>query len=70
MSTYIISGSSPSVRVHAGHEMNSGRVDQPLHLLVVVGVLSAEIVGQLKEQLSAQDFVAVHVGNVLEFGLH
>jgi hypothetical protein len=24
----------------------------------------------LKEQLSAQDFVAVHVGNVLEFGLH
>jgi hypothetical protein len=50
--------------------MNSGRVDQPLHLLVVVGVLSAEVVGQLKEQLSAQDFVAVHVGNVLEFGLH
>jgi hypothetical protein len=37
---------------------------------LVVGVLCAEVVGQLKKELTAQHLVAVHVRDVLELRLH
>ncbi len=47
-----------------------GAVDETLDLLIVVGVLGAEVVGKLKKELTAQHLVAVHVRDVLEFRLH
>jgi len=35
----------------------------------VVAVVLAEVGGELEEQLPAQHFVAVHVGDVLDLGL-
>jgi hypothetical protein len=50
--------------------LSPGGVDELPDALVVVGVLGAEVVGQVKKKLAAKDLVAVHVGDVLEFGLH
>ena len=68
--THIVGGDPPAVRVHAGHQMDPGVVDQLPDLLVVVGVLVAKVVGQVKEQLSTKNLISVHVGDVLELGLH
>ena len=50
--------------------MDPGVVDQPPDLLVVVGVLVAEEVSQVQEQLPTKNLVSVHVSDVLELGLH
>ena len=50
--------------------MDPGVVDQPPDLLVVVGVLVAEEVSQMKEQLPTKNLVSVHISDVLELGLH
>ena len=52
------------------HSIEPGVVDETLDLLVVVGVLGAEVVGQLKKELTAQHLVAVHVRDVFELRLH
>lgn len=57
-----------AVRVHRGHNVNSGRVDETsdeLGLAIVV----AQVDRQRDEQLAAEYLVAVHVAHVLELGL-
>lgn len=49
--------------------MDAGAVDEVDDRLVALLVLVAEVLSQVDEQLSAHGLVAVHVANVLEFGL-
>lgn len=49
--------------------MDAGAVDEVDDRLVALLVLVAEVLTQVDEQLSAHGLVAVHVANVLEFGL-
>ena len=83
---YVISGDLPSVRVHAGEEMNSGGVDQLLHLSVPFQVRLADMMGEVEEEFSPEHLmtrdqrtshppdsshlVAVHIGDVLHLRLH
>ena len=50
--------------------MDAGGVDEGLDALVSLQVLRAQELGQVDEQLAAQAFVAMHVGDVLDLGLH
>lgn len=68
--TYGGRGCFPTIRIHAGHYVDASRVDQGDNGLIAGQVLLAQIIGKLQEQLSAQYLIAVHVGNVLELGLH
>ena len=68
--TYTVCGDPPTVGIHAGHEVDPGAVHEGLDLLVAGEVLDAEVLGQVEEELPAQDLVAVHVGNELHLRLH
>ena len=68
--THRIGADLPSVGVHAGHEVDPGAVDQAPDVLVAGDVAVAEVLGQVQQQLAAQHLVAVHVGDVLDLGLH
>ena len=48
----IVSCDLETVRIHAWHQVDSGVVYKTLYLLIVVGVLSAEVVGQLKKEFT------------------
>lgn len=67
--TYSVCGSLPSVRVHAGHEVDPGGVDESSDVLVARQVLGAEVVRQMEQQLTTKHLVAMHVGNVLHLRL-
>lgn len=56
-----------SVRVHADQQMDSRLVDQASYALVVL-IVFAQIFGQQQKHFTADHFVSVHIGDVLEFG--
>lgn len=47
--------------------MNAGTVDESLDLLVAILILLTKMRGQSDQQLSSDDFIAVHVRHVFEF---
>lgn len=59
-----------AIRVHGGQDVDAGGVDEGLDALVSLQVLRAQELSQVDEQLAAQDFVSVHVGDVLDLRLH
>ena len=70
LATYGGAGRFPSVRIHAGHQMDPGRVDQPRDGLISGQVFVAQVVGQFEQHFATHHLVAVHVGHVFELGLH
>ena len=51
---YTVSRYLPSVRVHAGEEVDPGGVDEVLDLGVPGQVARAQVVGQVQQQLTTQ----------------
>lgn len=58
-----------AVRVHGGHEVDAGVLDEVDDGLVAALVLVAQVLSQVDEQLSAHSLVAMHVGDVLKLRL-
>ena len=53
----MIRGNLPSVRVHAGQDVDPGGVDQGGHLLVPGQVRGADVVSQVQQQLATQNLI-------------
>lgn len=58
-----------SIRVHGGQNMDAGGVDEGLDALVPQQILWAQVLSQVDQQLPAQDFISMHVADVLYLGL-
>jgi hypothetical protein len=50
--------------------MDPSGLNQLLDVSIVIGVFSAQVVCEVEKEFSAKDFIAMHVGNVLELWLH
>ena len=62
-------GQLKTVRIHGGHDVHIGGIQQLNNWALSGTVLVAQIVGQSEEHLSANCLVAVHVANVFHFRL-
>lgn len=69
LSNHLRSSFLEAVRVHGGHEVDAGVVDEVDDGLIAFLVLVAKVLSQVDEQLSAHGLVAVHVGDVLKLRL-
>lgn len=68
-SNHLRSSFLEAIRVHGGHEVDAGVVDEVDDGLIAFLVLVAEVLSQVDKQLSADSLVAVHVGDVLKLRL-
>lgn len=59
-----------SIRVHRRKDVDAGGVDKSLDALVPLQILCAQVLSQVDEQLAAQDFISMHVANVLHLWLN
>lgn len=50
--------------------MDAGGVDEGLDALVPLQILRAQVLSQVDQQLAAQDFISMHVADVLYLGLN
>lgn len=57
-----------AIRVHGRHDVNTSVVDQ-LGDLRVCSVVATKVLDEVEQELSAHNFVAVHVADVLELWL-
>ena len=64
ITTYIISSSLPTIRVHAGQDVDPGVVDQLDDLLVPGQVRVAQVVGKVQQQLTSKNLFKNNDDNI------
>lgn len=57
-----------AIRVHRRHDVNAGTVDQLCDLRVST-IVTAQVLDEVKHQLSAHHFITMHVGYILKLWL-